>query len=460
VKGSALWAPDRRGATVGVLLLVVLAAFESMGVTTALPTIVRDLHGEALYSWPFTMFLAAQVVGNVVSGRVCDRRGPAPMLVLGPLLFALGLLVAGSAGSMAQLLAGRALQGFGGGAEVVAIYVMIAAVYPERDRPVVIGAMSAAWVGPSLVGPAVAGLLTQYVNWHWVFLGLLPFELVGWVLVVAVVRRLPVVSQSGTRRRGQVLAAVSAAAGLALVSLAGDQLNLVGVGVIVLGLALVAPAVLVLLPRGTLTARRGLPSAMIARALMSAAFMGCEAFLPLVLQQVHGYEPAWAGLPLTAGAIGWALGSSIQARRPALGEAVFLRWGFFSLAVGVALVTLVAPTWGPAWLAAPAWIFSGIGMGLATASASVLVLRLSPSRDRGFNTAALQMSDLFAQSLSIGLGGVLVALLGPTTGWAPLNAVFVTFTLIGALVISRRAAALPPIGNPTAPDPTATGGRP
>ena len=441
--GSALWAPERRGATVGVLLLVMLAAFESMGVTTALPTIVRDLHGDALYSWPFTMFLAAQVVGNVVSGRVCDRRGPAPMLMLGPLLFALGLLVAGTAGSMAQLLAGRALQGFGGGAEVVAVYVMIAAVYPERDRPVVIGAMSAVWVVPSLVGPAVAGLLTQYVNWHWVFLGLLPFELIGWVLVVAVVRRLPVVAREGQRRRGQVVVAVSAAVGLALVSLAGDQLNLVGVGVIVLGLALVVPAVLMLLPRGTVTARRGLPSAMVARALMSAAFMGCEAFLPLVLQQVHGYQPAWAGLPLTAGAIGWAIGSSIQARRPALGETVFLRWGFFSLTVGIGLVTLVAPAWGPAWLAAPAWIFSGIGMGLATTSASVLVLRLSPESDRGFNTAALQMSDLFAQSLSIGLGGVLVALLGPTGGWAPLNAVFVACTLIGGLLVSRRAD-LPP----------------
>jgi MFS family permease len=119
---------------------------------------------------------------------------------------------------------------------------------------------------------------------------------------------------------------------------------------------------------------------------------------------------------------------------------VFLRWGFLSLAVGVGLVTTVAPAWGPAWVAAPAWVFSGVGMGLATASVSVLVLRLSPEHERGFNTSALQMSDLFAQSLSIGLGGLLVAMLGPTAGWAPLNAVFVLLTVIGALVVSRRAA--------------------
>ena len=88
--GSALWAPERRAATIGLLMLMTLAAFESMGVTTALPTVVRDLHGESLYSWPFTMFLAAQVLGNVLGGRVCDRRGPASMLTLGPLLFAAG----------------------------------------------------------------------------------------------------------------------------------------------------------------------------------------------------------------------------------------------------------------------------------------------------------------------------------------------------------------------------------
>jgi hypothetical protein len=173
---------------------------------------------------------------------------------------------------------------------------------------------------------------------------------------------------------------------------------------------------------------------------MSGAFMGSEAFLPLVLQQVHGYPPALAGVPLTTAAVGWAIGSWLQARRPGVSEALLMRWGFLGITSGVALVTLVAPAWGPAWLAGPAWAVSGIGMGLATSSVSVLVLRLSPETERGFNTAALQMSDLFGQSVLIGLGGVLVALLGPTAGWTPLNAVLVVSTLLGGLVLSRRAA--------------------
>jgi MFS family permease len=85
-------------------------------------------------------------------------------------------------------------------------------------------------------------------------------------------------------------------------------------------------------------------------------------------------------------------------------------------------------------------VFAGLGMGLAVSSVGVLVLKLSPPHDRGFNTAALQLSDLFGQSLVVGLGGVLVALLGPTAGWSPLNAALAVVTLFGAVVVSRQAA--------------------
>ena len=440
-KPSALWAPDRRAATVGLLLLVTLAGFEEMGVSTAVPTLIHELHGESLYSWPFTMFLAGQVVGNVVGGRVCDRLGPARMLMLGPLLFALGLVVAGTSGSMMQLLVGRVLQGLGGGAQVVALYVMIAMVYPERDRPAAFGAVATAWVVPSLIGPTAAGLATQYLGWRWVFLGLAPLVLIGWALVLAVVRRLPAYEpqESGRSRRGMTLAAVGGAIGLAVLSSAGAHPDVLGVVIVLVGLAALAPAVLVLLPKGTLRARPGLPSAVLARAVMCAAFMGSEAFLPLVLQQVHGFSPALAGVPLTAAALGWWIGSTVQARRPDTSRAVFIRWGFLAVMLGVALLTFVAPAWGPAWLAAPAWAIGGLGMGLATASSSVLVLGLSPAADRGFNSAAVQLSDLFGQSVAIALGGVLVALLGPTAGWAPLNVLLAALALVGATVISRRA---------------------
>ncbi|MGH3991945.1 MAG: MFS transporter, partial [Pseudonocardiaceae bacterium] len=176
---SALWARDRRTTTAGLLLMVTMAAFEAMSVGTAMPTMVAELRGEALYSWPFTAFLAASVVGTVLSGRLSDTRGPRLPILGGPAVFGAGLVVAGAAPTMAVLLAGRVLQGLGAGMMIVAVYVLIALAYPERDRPAAFGAVSAAWVVPALVGPTIAGLVTEHASWRWVFLGLAPFVLLG-----------------------------------------------------------------------------------------------------------------------------------------------------------------------------------------------------------------------------------------------------------------------------------------
>ena len=100
----------------------------------------------------------------------------------------MGLLVAGTAAAMPQLLVGRVLQGLGAGALAVATFVLIAAVYPERVRPAVFGLISSAWVLPSLLGPPVAGLVTETLSWHWVFLGLVPLVVVALALVAPAVR--------------------------------------------------------------------------------------------------------------------------------------------------------------------------------------------------------------------------------------------------------------------------------
>ncbi|MDQ2709758.1 MAG: MFS transporter, partial [Actinomycetota bacterium] len=192
-----IFGPRRRATTIGMLLLISMVAFEAMGVGTAMPALVAELGALPLYAWPFVMFMAAAVFGTALGGRWCDLAGPRLPLVGAPLLFGAGLLVAGTAGGMAQLLVGRVLQGLGAGATTVAIYVLIAHVYPERTHPAVFGLMSGAWVLPSLVGPPAAGLVTERLSWHWVFLGLIPVAALAVALVVPVVRQLGPPEPSG-----------------------------------------------------------------------------------------------------------------------------------------------------------------------------------------------------------------------------------------------------------------------
>ncbi|MGB8228775.1 MAG: MFS transporter, partial [Pseudonocardiaceae bacterium] len=108
---SQLFGPGRRATTIGLLLLVSMVAFEAMGVGTAMPALVADLGALSLYAWPFVAFMAAGVFATVLGGRWCDLAGPRIPLVATPVLFGAGLLVAGTAAGMPQLLVGRVLQG-------------------------------------------------------------------------------------------------------------------------------------------------------------------------------------------------------------------------------------------------------------------------------------------------------------------------------------------------------------
>ena len=100
---SALFGPGRRATTVGLVLLTLVTAFEAMGVGTAMPAVIADLGAVSAYGWPFSAFLAASVLGTVLGGRWCDLAGPRPALLVTPLLFAAGLIVAGTAATLVAL---------------------------------------------------------------------------------------------------------------------------------------------------------------------------------------------------------------------------------------------------------------------------------------------------------------------------------------------------------------------
>ncbi|MGZ3142825.1 MFS transporter [Lentzea chajnantorensis] len=435
---SRLWSPDRRWPTTGIVLLVTLLAFEAMGVGTAMPTMVRELHGEALYAWPFLANLAASVMATVFSGRLSDRRGPKPAVLIGVSLFLAGLVVAGVAENMTVLLAGRALQGLGAGFLIVAIYVVIALAYPESDRPAVFGALSAAWVVPSLVGPAVAGWATEHLTWRLVFLAIVPLVLVGSVLLVPVLRKLPPHTATPPVRRFLPAAALAAGAGVASLSWALQHRTW---WLLAVALLLLTPAVRILLPKGTLIARRGLPVTILARGLLAGTFFAVESFIPLTLTVVHGYSPLEAGIPLTVSALGWAGASMWASRHPEIERYTLVRTGFLFTAAGMAAVTLVAPSWGPAWLTFLLWAVAGAGMGMATSSVGVLMMAASPEQDRGFNSAALQISDMLGSATMIGLGGVLVLATAPTAGVVVLNLSMAALAVVGAVLTGPRMRA-------------------
>ena len=438
---AELFGPDRRATTLGVLLLITLVAFEAMGVGTAMPALVADLGALSLYAWPFVAFQAAAVFSTVVGGRWCDRAGPRVPLVAAPLLFGVGLTVAGTATTMAQLLVGRVLQGLGAGALTVAVFVLIAAVYSEGARPAVFGMLSSAWVLPTLVGPPVAGIVTEALSWHWVFLGLLPFVVIAVALVLPAVRGMTA-PERPEARSGLVVAALGAALGVSALSWAGQGTGVVAIVVAVVAIGVLVPSLRRLLPGGVALARRGIPALVLARGLMAGVFFTLGSYLPLMLHATHGWSLAAAGLPLITGALSWSLSSAWQARHPDLPRPMLVRAGFVLLTVGAAGLLLVAPTWGVPWLALGFWAIAGVGMGVGTSALSFLVLQQSAEGTVGFNSSAAQIADQLTTVVLTGAGGALLVLLATPAGALPLLvAALAALALLGVVVAGRTAAA-------------------
>jgi MFS family permease len=451
---AALFDRAHRLTTAGLLMLVTLVAFESMAVATAMPTAVAELHGLAWYGWPFSAFLVASVVGMVIGGDLGDRRGPGAALLGGVGVFAAGLLAAGLSGSMAVFVAARALQGVGGGAIAVSLYVLSGQAYEPALRPRLFGAISAAWVLPALIGPLVAGLLTAHASWRLVFLGLLPLIGFGLALVLPAVRHLGVAGTGIVPDPARRWWAALAGTGIAALQYAGQRLDLAAAGIAVLGALLLAAALRALLPAGTGRVRPGLPAVVATRGLMAGAFFGMDALLPLAMTQLHGYSPAAAGVPLTAGALGWATASQLQGRRPDVPRVTLLRIGFFLLAAGLAGTAAIALPGVGGWPAYLSWGVAGLGMGFAMPSVGVLLLDQSPEHRRGADSAAFQIADVTGSALTVGVVGVLVAastasLLALPTAVLAAGAVLTVVALLGALLAPRAGA---PAATPALPD--------
>jgi MFS family permease len=442
VAGSLL-DPEHRQRVVGLVIVITVVAVEAMSVATVMPTVVRSLHGLRFYSWGFTAYLLADVIGMVDAGRRCDRHGPTPSLLGGLGLFAAGLIVASVAPDIGIFLAGRVLQGLGGGAMIVAAYVVVGRSFPEVMHPKVFGALSAAWVVPALVGPAAAGLVASAWSWRWVFAGIAPLAVGGAALLVPVLRQLPATERLPERNSFGIGRGVLLAGGLGLMQVAAEWVDWWSVPALVGGVVIGFGPLRDLLPAGAIRLRRGLPTVILLRGILTCAFFGAEAYLPLTLTRQHHGTPRLVGIPLTLAAIGWSAGSWWQSSRRS-NPISRLRAGFALVAVGVALLTVIASPAVSIWLAVPFWAVAGTGMGLAMPTISVLMLELSPAASQGANSAALQISDMVGSIIGIAAAGALLTALSlgrireaVTTADVVLAAVAV----VGVLASSRASAA-------------------
>ncbi|OBB69260.1 MFS transporter [Mycolicibacterium fortuitum] len=192
--GTILSVRRRNLVFVAVLLGMLLASLNQTIVATALPTVVADLGGAGHQAWVVTSYLLASTVVTAIVGKVGDIFGRKVVYQAAVLCFLIGSVLSGLSGSMAMLVAARALQGIGGGAIMVTSSALIAEVIPLRDRGCYQGALGAVFGVTTVAGPLLGGFVTDHLGWRWAFWLSIP---VGVVVLIVAAATIPAVAARG-----------------------------------------------------------------------------------------------------------------------------------------------------------------------------------------------------------------------------------------------------------------------
>ncbi|MBB6548259.1 MFS transporter [Nonomuraea rubra] len=433
---AGVLSPQYRALSIGLVALVTLQAFEAMAVATAMPVVARELDGMSLYNLAFSATLAASVIATVLGGRWSDVRGPLRPIGAGVVTFVAGLLLAGLAPTMELFVAGRFVQGLGTGLTQVALYVLVARAYPPEMHPRVFAAFSAAWVVPSMIGPAIAGFIAESLDWRWIFLGVtvivVPSALLLWRGMSGRAVHEAVAAPAPGLGRKLVYATLTAVAA-ALIQY-GSALKLAGLPLLAAGIVLLAVSLPKLLLPGSLRAARGLPTGPLLRGLAFGSYTAAEVLIPLMLKYERGLSVTAAGIVLTIGALGWSTGSWLKGRG-LIGNMAALRGGALLIAAGISLVTLVLIDPLPLVLAHVGMAAVGLGIGVLHPTVSVLVLEMSKEGEEGNNSAAVGVGESVFTVVAVAVSGALF------TAAAQNYAVGLVFTiglaLLGAVLAPR-----------------------
>jgi MFS family permease len=437
---------------------ITLNAFEAVAVVTAMPAISADLHGDRLYGAAFSAYMLANLVSLVVSGEQSDRRGPAVPFLAGVASFGAGLAVAGAAPTFAIVIVGRVLQGAGAGALANVAYVAIGRSWSTEQQPRLFALLSTAWVVPSLVAPLAAGWISETFGWRWVFLSLLPLIPVLLFLALAPLVALGPPEHVPTGPSRLPLAARLAAGSALAVAGLQTPTPLVAVTLVAVGVALAGPALVRVLPAGTLRAAPGIPAAVAARLCVNVAFFGTDTFVPFAAVRIHGASTLVGGAVIIGGSLLWTTGAQVSARAMRDGSpGAAVRTGFLVLAVGIVGTSFVATSSTPLAVTFLTWAVGGFGIGLVFNTTSSTAIAQAPSGQEGLVGGQLGVADTFGFAAISAVGGAIIGIadrtalqLGPALGIV--FALSASVALVGAVIAPRvRVVTLGVQGGPARP---------
>jgi EmrB/QacA subfamily drug resistance transporter len=437
----------RRLVLSAVALTLLFASLGQTIVSTALPVMVADLGGMDHLTWVITAYLLASTIAAPLAGKLGDLFGRKRVLQAGIAVFVLGAVLAGTAAGMAQVIAGRLVQGFGAGTLIVTAMATVGDLLPPRERAMAQGLLGAAFGVSTVVGPLLGGFIVEHWHWHWIFfvnlpMGALACAIIGAALPRRAQRPRPRLDYAGAGLLAALLACVVLLPN-ALALGAGAAAALAATGALALAgfVAVERRAAEPILPLGLFRTN----SFVVVNAvglLIGMGMFGTITFLPLFLQVVKGVSPTTSGLFLVPMMGGLILASTLAGRAMAK-TGRYKRLPVLStglLALALAALTGLSPA-SPLWAIAALVGLVGLGLGPVFSVGVAAIQNAIPPAMMGVGTASANMFRLIGGSIgTAAFGAVFTAGLASRLGAALPGGAGGGLQALGA----ETLAALPP----------------
>jgi MFS family permease len=443
----AALAEGRWAVLVLLCLGIWLHAADALVVATTMPAIVAEVGGLAWVGWSLALYEVGSILAGALGGLTAARYGAGPALAVAAGIYALGCLASGLAPDMGWFLAGRSVQGFGGGAMVALCHIAVTRAFAEAFWGRIYGLISAVWGVSALAGPLIGGLFAEAGLWRWAYF-------VFALQAVLVVLLAPMLLRSGRAAEGRAAPSKAPVPWLALAALVPGILGIAAAGVVerswlaallaLGGLAFLAlffrldrRAVASLLPHRSLGAPHVVWGLVLVLAFCTAN-VSFALYGPLLLERLHGIGPLGAGYLLSLESVAWSVAAVLTARTRPEGEGRLLKLGALGIALSIVLFAIGVPD-GPVLLIGAAACVSGGGFGLFWSFLVRRVVAAARPRDRELAAGAVPTLQMLGYALGAAAAGILANVMGFTAEAAEATVVsiarwiFLAFLPLGAL---------------------------
>ncbi|MBU3158413.1 MFS transporter [Clostridium frigoris] len=399
-----------RGIVIALMVAMFLAAVEGTVVTTAIPTIVKDLNGFELISWVFSAYLLTSAISTPIYGKLSDLYGRKNILSIGITIFIVGSCLCGISESMYQLIAYRAVQGLGAGAIFTVTYTIVGDIFTAKESTKVQGWISTVWGIASLAGPFLGGFLIENISWNWIFFINVPF---GIISIVLLQKNL---SETVERKKHKIDYVGTLLFSLAIItfllgSLTGSKINtlisiVVTIVLLILFYYVEKKAQEPIIPFDIFTKTSNIVNAI--SFLASGILIGADVYMPLYMQNVLGFGPTISGISMAPMSIAWLLSSFVLTKAiPKYGKKMVIGIANLILLISCLFLSTLSIE-SPLLLVVIYGFIMGFGFGGAFTTLTIVVQESVGYNKRGAATAVNALVRTLGQTIAVSIFGIIL----------------------------------------------------